>query len=125
MLRRTILALSTLCLAVSACGDTKRVAEFIPTPPTRLVCDAAGTRPTIPPEYKIDWTTVAAAPTVAVAVERAKSEVGKLIGTVRTREGVVAGYVLDIEGKLFICSNNAQWRREFEENLAARTGQQP
>lgn len=28
-------------------------------------------------------------------------------------QGVVAVYVVRIEGKLFVCANNAQWQREF------------
>jgi hypothetical protein len=111
------LALSTLCLAVSACETTKRVVEHLPTPPERLVCERAGTRPTIPPEYQIDWLTVEQAPTVKLAVERAKAEVAKLIATVRTREGIVAGYVLKLEGVNFVCWNNAEWRRQYEAGI--------
>lgn len=111
-------ALLTSCLAVSACGHKPEViAEHIPTPPERLVCEAGGTRPTVPPEYQINWGTVASAPSVPVAVERAKAEVGKLMATIRTREGVVAGYVVMIEGKLFTCRNNMVWRRDFEAGL--------
>ena len=36
----------------------------------------------------------------------------------RLKQYRVAGYVLSIEGKLFQCFNNAQWRREFEADLA-------
>lgn len=110
-LSATALALSTLCLAVSACGADKYTAEFIPTPPERLVCEQAGTRPTIPPETVIDWVHV-------TSVAQAKIEHDGYVRSVRTREGVVAGYVLAVEGKLFACSNNAQWRREFEADLA-------
>lgn len=107
----TALALSTLFLAVSACGETKRSVEFIPTPPERLVCEKVGTRPTIPPEYVIDWTKV-------TTVAQAKAEHLKYVAVIRTREGIVAGYVLKIEGVNFACWNNVQWRRDFEKELA-------
>jgi hypothetical protein len=106
----------SLALALCACGETKRVAEFIPTPPERLVCQQTGTRPAIPPEYTIDWTKVS-------TVAQAHAEHDKYVAVIRSREGVVAGYVLDIEGKLFTCFNNAQWRRDFEADLAKTHGQ--
>lgn len=102
---------------ISACADTKRIAEHLPTPAERLICEPAGTRPTIPPEYQINWVTVEQAPTVKIAVERAKAEVAKLIGTVRTREGIVAGYVLKLEGVNFLCWTNMQWRRDYEAGI--------
>lgn len=105
----------SLALALCACADTKRVAEFIPTPPERLVCQQSGTRPTIPAEYAIDWAKVS-------TVAQAHAEHDKYVAVIRNREGVVAGYVLDIEGKLFTCFNNAQWRRDFEADLAKSHG---
>jgi hypothetical protein len=107
----TALALSTLCLAVSACGAQKYTAEFIPTPPAHLVCERTGTRPTIPPEYKIDWGHV-------TTVAQAHAEFDKYRATILTREGVVAGYVLKLEGANFLCFNNMQWRKDFEADLA-------
>lgn len=107
----TIAALSTLCLT-SACGETvKRTASFIPTPPERLVCEQTGTRPALPPEFVIDWAHV-------TTVAQAKIEHEGYVRSVRNREGVVVAYVLKIEGALFRCANNAQWRREFEADLA-------
>lgn len=107
----TALALSTLCLAISACGADKYTAAFIPTPPERLVCERTGTRPTIPAEYVIDWAKV-------TTVAQAHSEFDKYVAVIRNREGVVAAYVLKIEGVNFLCWNNVQWRREFEADLA-------
>jgi hypothetical protein len=61
-------ALSTSCLATSACAPT-RIAEALPTPPDRLVCDdvqrdASGkpVRPKVPPDYVIDWSKVTTVP---------------------------------------------------------------
>lgn len=121
MLSRTVLALSTLSLAVSGCETTKRATVALRPDidhPQWFVCEPAGTRPKIAPEYQIDWGKVAAAPDVAHAVEAAKGEVGKLIATIRTREGVVAGYVLDLEGKHFVCVNNIQTQLDFWKGLA-------
>jgi hypothetical protein len=95
---------------LTSCGEPKRVAVALPTPPERLVCEAAGARPSIPAEHIIDWNRV-------VSVAQAKSEHERYVATIRTREGVVAAYILSIEGKLFVCSNNAQWRRDYEAGL--------
>lgn len=106
------LALSTLCL-VASCGDTVRsVSALRPdkTNPDRFVCELAGTRPTIPPEYKIDWAAVA-------SVTQAQAEHGKYVASIRTREGLVAGYVLNVEDRLFLCFNNMRWQREFYAGL--------
>jgi hypothetical protein len=114
-LSATALALSTLCLAVSACGETKRVAEALPTPPERLVCERAGTRPALPPEHAIDWSKVR-------TVDAARLEHEKFVTVLRTREGLVAGYVLKLEGVAFTCWNNMKWRREYEAGLAKPQG---
>lgn len=113
-LSKTALALSTLCLGiwVSGCG-TQRVAQMLPTPKERLVCERSGTRPVIPPEYKIDWTKVK-------TVGEAKAEHDKYVATVFTREGIVAGYVLKLEGVNFICWNNMEWRRNYEAGVSSQ-----
>jgi hypothetical protein len=105
------LVTSTLCaLALAGCADTKRVVEHLPTPPERLVCEPAGTRPTVPPEYQIQWQEVQ-------TVAQAKAEHEKFIAVLRTREGIVAGYILSLEGKLFVCRNNMIWRRDYEAGI--------
>lgn len=78
--------------------------------PSRLVCEASGQRPAIPADYAIDWSRVA-------TVDQARAEHDAYVRQVRTREGIVAGYVVDIEGKLFVCSNNAQWWRDYWRGL--------
>ncbi len=111
------LRLSTLCfLAASACQE-KAVVKALPIPAERMDCVAAGKRPSIPPEYAINWRRVESALTVPQAVTAARSEVQQFIGSVRTREGTVAGYVLDIEGHLFACSNDAAWLREWQKEV--------
>jgi hypothetical protein len=108
----TALLLSTLFLT-SACGGDRRVVESLPTPPERLICEQAGTRPTLPPEHAIDWSQVK---TVAAA----KLEHEKFVAVLRTREGLVAGYVLKLEGVNFTCWTNVEWRRQYEAGLAKR-----
>jgi hypothetical protein len=71
-----------------------------------LVCEAAGPRPAIPAETVIDWTHV-------TSVAQAKIEHEGYVRSIRAREGVVAGYILKIEGQLFACSNNAAWLRQW------------
>ena len=99
-------------LLLSACKTT-HVADFLATPADRLVCEAAGARPKIPPEYAIDWSKVA-------TVDQAKQQVVALISRQHEREGIVTAYVLSIEGKLFVCSTNMQWRRDYEAELAKK-----
>jgi len=94
-------------LALAACSTTKRTATAIKPPPERLVCESLkGQRPTIPAEYRIDWSTV-------TSVAQAKAEHGKYVAAIRTREGLIIGYVLKAEGVNFACSNNAEWVRDF------------
>lgn len=104
------LTLLTLGVTLSACSTTKRVVELLPTPPERLICERAGTRPSLPAEHVIDWANVRTVPA-------AKLEHEKFVAVLRTREGLVAGYVLKLEGNLFQCFNNAQWRREYEAEI--------
>lgn len=91
-------------LPLTGCAD-KIVAPVKP-PPERLQCVAAGDRPAVPAEYVIDWSKVA-------TVDQARAEHMKFVASVRTREGIVTGYILRIEGKLWTCSSNAEWLRDF------------
>lgn len=104
------------CSTLAGCGD-KRSVIAIKTPPDRLVCEGVSGRPSIPPEYAIDWIRVGSAPTVPAATALARDEHAKFLATVRSREGAVAAYIVTIEGRLFACSDNALWRKEFEAGL--------
>ena len=75
-------------------------------------CEAAPDRPAIPPEYAIEWQDVQ-----TVAQARAKHEA--FVRSVRSRENIVASYIVDIEGRLFVCSNNVQWWRDYWAGLPA------
>lgn len=108
MLFKKALALSMLssALLTSAC-EPKRIVTALPIPPERTDCQAAtGKRPTLPPEYKIDWSKVA-------TVGQAKAAHDNFVNVIRGREGIVANYVLQIEGDLFQCANDAAWVREW------------
>jgi hypothetical protein len=96
-------------LLLSSCGPDK-VVQHLPTPPDRLVCEAAGARPAIPAEHVINWNSV-------VTVPQARAEHEKYVATIRNREGIITGYIMRIEGKLFTCHTNMAWRRTFEAGL--------
>lgn len=48
---------------------------------------------------------------------QARAEHDAYVRSVRTREGVIVGYLVSIEGKLFVCSNNAAWWRDYWSGL--------
>jgi hypothetical protein len=100
-----VAALSTLCFLLASC-ETIRVAVPVKPPADRLDCLPADERPAIPPEYVIDWSAVQTVP-------QARSEHEAFVRSVRTREGVTVGYIVQIEGQLWACSNDDQWLREF------------
>jgi len=113
MKRRLLaLALSTCCLAVSACGE-KRIQVPIPIPPDRMDCtelSGADARPTIPPEYVIDWSKV-------TTVQQAHAEHDAFVTRLRERERPVALYVVRLEGRVFACADDAAWLRDYTSRL--------
>lgn len=111
-LMRLALALSTCCLALSACGE-KRVQVPLPIPQDRMDCrELSGdqARPTIPPEYVIDWTTV-------TTVGQARAEHDAFVTRLRERERPVALYVVRLEGRVFACADDAEWLRDYTSRL--------
>lgn len=115
MLRRTVLVLSTLSLAVSSCGQKKEIRSVSAlrpdkTHPDRFVCPVRGTRPTVSPEFKIDWTKI-------TTVGQAKAAHDNFVLVLRGRERTVADYVLDLEAINSICATNMQWQRDFYTGL--------
>lgn len=119
---RTAAALLTCCLAVSACTTTRRAVEPLrpdQTSPERFVCEPAGTRPPIPPEDVVDLDRAARAPSRDGAMAIVREEVAAYVTSVRAREGIVANYIVRIEGRLFVCGNNMQWQRDFYGGLTA------
>lgn len=111
-MKRSLMALALLTSSFLLAGcEPDKVVEHLPTPPDRLVCEAAGDRPAIPAEHAIDWTTV-------VTVDQARAEHTKYVASIRNREGVITGYIVQVEGKLFTCQSNMDWRRTYEAELS-------
>lgn len=103
-------ALLTLCsLLANGCAPTVALAPAKP-PADRMDCVDVTGRPALPAEYVIDWTAV-------TTVQQARSEHEAFVRVIRTREGVVAGHVVAIENKLFACSTDAAWLRDFYAGL--------
>lgn len=122
MLLKTALALSTLCLAVSACAKPEvvhSVSALRPdkSNPDRFVCELAGSRPTILPNPAPNWVFVGQATTVQEALQRAQNEHKAFVERQNERERLVATYLLRVEDKLFLCFNNMTWQREFYAGL--------
>lgn len=105
-------ALSTSCLTLSSCAHEKVVAEHISIPPDRIDCAFTGQRPAVAPEYKIDWTKLQ-------TVAQAKAEHDLYVKQQRAREAVIARYMVNVEGVLFACANDAEWLRNYEEDMEA------
>ena len=96
------------CSALAAC-EPKRIA--VQTRPDlanseRLFCEAVPARPDLPATYAIDWTKVQ-------TVEQAKGEHDAYVRSIHARNGVVTAHIVELEGRLFVCSNNAQWWRDY------------
>lgn len=107
---RNYTALVFCAAALASCGEPKVIAEALPIPAERMDCVEAGSRPAIPPEHKIEWANVS-------NVLQARQEYNQYVASVRAREGMVAGYVLDLEGRLFLCASDAQWLREWQAGI--------
>lgn len=114
MLKKPALRL-LMCFSAAAtlasCAEPKRIVTNLAPPAARLVCEPAGARPVIPAETVIDWARI-------TTVAQAKIEHEGYVRSIRNREGVIAAYILDIEGKLFACSNNAAWLRQWYKDTA-------
>ncbi|APZ81836.1 hypothetical protein vBEliSR6L_71 [Erythrobacter phage vB_EliS_R6L] len=67
-------------------------------------------RPTIPPEYEIDWSRV-------TTVGEARAEHQAFVTRLRERERPVALYVVRLEGRVFACADDAEWLRDYSARL--------
>jgi hypothetical protein len=72
-------------------------------------------RPRISAELVVDWDKV-------VTVSEARGQFEAYVRSVRSREAQVAGYIVQIEGQLFACGNNAEWWRDYWQAIDKRTG---
>jgi hypothetical protein len=102
-----------LPLLGTACKHPEVEAVAVKPPLDKMACEAAGARPAVPMEYAIDWSKVEVPGNSRATLLNAQGEVVKLVASIRSREGIVTGYILRIEGSLFVCSNNAAWLRNF------------
>lgn len=85
----------------------------LPIPAERMDCVVlADQRPTIPPEYVIDWTRV-------TTVAQARAEHEAFVTRLRQRETPVALYVVELEGELWACADDDAWLRDYTERLEA------
>lgn len=91
--------------------STNYTVKPLPTPPERMACEAAGPRPKIAPEPQINWAKI-------VSIAEAEAAHGRVLTAIHAREGVVAKYLLDVEGRLFVCATNMQWRRTYEAGVS-------
>ena len=99
------------CSALAAsCTTTERIARPIIPDADRMDCEVIAERPTIPPEYVIDWTQV-------TSVEMAQTEHDAFVSRLREREGPTAGYIVALEGELFACADDAAFLRGFFQRL--------
>ncbi len=75
-------------------------------PANKLVCDALTTRPHIPAEYVIDWTAVQ-------TIGGARGAHDAFVRTLRTREGLIAGHIVQIEANWFSCWSAVKWHADY------------
>lgn len=115
MLRSPKSAVLLMYCFLAACNTPAPEIHFKPLsiPAERIDCAVLIKRPPLTPEYKIDWVTVEAAPDKDMAIKLAKLEVKKFLYDLRVREGIVANYILNMEGILFGCSSDAEWMRDY------------
>ena len=119
----TALALSTLCLAVSACDtvEVKRVTEALrpdKTNPQWFDCVKGETRTPLSPEYKIDWVKVG-------SVAEAKRQFQNYVAVQYGRERQAADYMLGLEAINFNCWNDTQAQLDFYRQLETTPQPQP
>lgn len=120
------LLMFSLGCATSACGPEPEIrTASLQVPGDRLDCQAFGTstRPMLPAQHVVDFAELAksvrAAPTMDAAVKVLVDEIdGRLLKSVRTREGVIVGYVIEVEGETWHCASDAQWIIDWQAGTA-------
>lgn len=95
-------------LALAACGE-RLVYNPLPIPPERLDCRAIDRedRPALPDEHRIEWSQVE-------TLQQAYDEHQKFVKSVRAREGIIALYIVEIEGELWACASDDLWLTEWQ-----------
>lgn len=100
-------------LLAAGCTKPDHVVTHLPIPPERLDCRAytAEDRPELPAEHRIDWQRVE-------TLQQAYDEHRRFVTSVRAREGLIAVYIVEVEGALFACASDDEWLRDRESGLA-------
>jgi hypothetical protein len=75
-------------------------------PAEKLTCDALAARPQIPAEYVIDWDAVQ-------TVDAARGAHDAFVRTLRTREGLIAGHIVQIQANWFSCWSTVKWHTDY------------
>lgn len=105
--------LSTPCFLLASCATVPQTEPLRPDleNPQRMVCEAVPERPALPDTYVIDWDMV-------LTVEQARAEHEKAVASIYERNGLVAAHLMTVEGRLFVCSSNMQWWRDYWAGLS-------
>lgn len=111
-MKLSLLAVLPLMFCLAAC-ETARIMVPVAPPADRIDCaELVEGRPRIPAEHVIDWTRV-------VTVEQARAQHQAFVTSVRAREGIAAGYIVELEGRVFACASDAAWLRDVYRELDA------
>lgn len=112
-LLKKALILSTCCSLLASCQTVQQTEPLRPDldNPARMVCEGKDEkRPAIPPTYVIDWSKVE-------TVKGAREEHEAYVRSIVDRNKAITAYIIEIEGRLFVCSNNMQWWRDYWRKL--------
>ena len=112
--------LSASCFLAASCVRTIKIEpeNLLETHPDWFACDrmSGDNRPDLPAPYVIDWSSVLVPGDAEMTLERAKAEQEAFAARVYDRNGVVAGYILNLEGANFTCWNSLQTQRDYYRN---------
>jgi hypothetical protein len=107
--------LSTFCFLLAACSHDPKVVplNLAAREPNWFVCegvDPTTERPALPPAVTIDWDSLQTIP-------QAREAHNRYVARMVERNGLVVGYMVMIEGRLFTCANNMAAQRDFYDRL--------
>lgn len=108
--------LSTCFLALSACPGQRVVTHARPdlANPARMACEGVPeNRPDLPAQSEIDWQAVLVPGDAEKTLSGAQAAHTAYVARMIERNGIVASYLVKVEGRLFVCSSNMQWWRDY------------
>lgn len=117
-MKYALLAIAPILLA--GCAKDRVAVPLRPdlANPERMVCEGLPeNRPELPAKAEPDWQAVMVPDDAHSTLERAQNAFAAYSASMVARNRVVVAYIQDIEGKLFVCSNNAQWWRDYFNGL--------